>query len=679
MQKISRTLALPGDMGRNRWVTGLLILLVVAIGLLFVNFAYMSSRAGDDHEYIRDTSELRMLSQQLVASVRPAREGQPDALRQTRQALQQRWELLARGDAASRIAALPESLAEQTRQVHQAWAPLRQSVDALLGQQDALQQLQALRTDLATAAPALQGDLERLVEQLVSRSAPASQVALGQRQLLLLERIRHALDLLAEGGGEAGHVLDSLGRDSTLFGQVLGGLQQGSATPAIAPLPDREQRSRLEQISKAFQPLASRLESLTGQADGLRQMAEAAGQIPARAHVLQECLGGLLQALQQRVADQRIYTLASYVLVGLILLAVVLIGLLMVRDARRRLADSAAQNERNQAAILRLLDEIGSLADGDLTVTASVTEAFTGAIADSINYSIDQLRELVQTINQTAQQIGQAVAQGQGTAARLVDDSARQNGEISAASAAIHDMSHSIDQVSAHAAESATVAERSLGLARRGNELVHDTISGMDSIRTRIQDTAKRIKRLGESSQEIGDIVGLIDDIADQTNILALNAAIQAAMAGEAGRGFAVVADEVQRLAERSSAATRQIEALVRTIQSDTGEAVVSMEQTTTEVVQGARLAQDAGVALEDIETVSGSLAGLIRNISGAARQQTASASQVAATMTVIQDITSRTSAGVSETAGNIGHLAELASDMRRSVAGFTLPARPAP
>jgi twitching motility protein PilJ len=242
------------------------------------------------------------------------------------------------------------------------------------------------------------------------------------------------------------------------------------------------------------------------------------------------------------------------------------------------------------------------------------------------------------------------------------------------ASAAINEMAVTIDHVSSNAAESAQVAERSVKIANTGAEVVQNTIRGMDTIREQIQDTSKRIKRLGESSQEIGDIVSLINDIADQTNILSLNAAIQASMAGDAGRGFAVVADEVQRLAERASGATKQIEALVKTIQSDTNEAVISMEQTTAEVVRGARLAQDAGVALEEIENVSTSLSDLIQNISNAARQQAASAGHVSSTMNVIQEITSQTSAGTTATAGSIGRLAELAGDMQKSVAGFKLP-----
>jgi len=317
---------------------------------------------------------------------------------------------------------------------------------------------------------------------------------------------------------------------------------------------------------------------------------------------------------------------------------------------------------------------LGDLADGDLTIQTTVTEDFTGAIADSINFTIDQLRSLVSTINNTALNVSESTKDTKTTASQLADASDHQAKEISAASAAVNEMALSIDQVSANAAESSGVAGRSVKIAKKGTDVVQATINGMDTIREQIQETSKRIKRLGESSQEIGDIVSLINDIADQTNILALNAAIQASMAGDAGRGFAVVADEVQRLAERASTATKQIEALVKTIQTDTNEAVISMEHTTAEVVRGARLAQDAGVALEEIENVSTNLADLIQNISNAAKTQAASAGHISNTMNVIQEITTQTSAGSQATAQSISHLAEQAVEMRDSVAGFKLP-----
>ncbi|NOQ80938.1 MAG: methyl-accepting chemotaxis protein [Methylophaga sp.] len=338
------------------------------------------------------------------------------------------------------------------------------------------------------------------------------------------------------------------------------------------------------------------------------------------------------------------------------------------------LSEMEIQNRHNQDAILQLLDEMGDLADGDLTVTATVTEDITGAIADSVNYTVDALRDLVENINSTTVQVSSAAQETQATAIHLTDASEHQTQQITDVSNAISDMAQSIEQVSQNASQSSDVARQSVQFAAQGSEAVKNAIAGMDTIREHIQETSKRIKRLGESSQEIGDIVELINDIAEQTNILSLNAAIQATMAGEAGRGFAVVADEVQRLAERSSNATKQIDALVRTIQSDTSEAISSMEKSTSGVVSGAQLSQDAGASLEQIEAVSHQLAELINNISDAAKQQAQAAIGTSDSMNVIQEIAMQTSTGTNESAASIGRLLDLTDDLRKSVSGFTLP-----
>ena len=378
-----------------------------------------------------------------------------------------------------------------------------------------------------------------------------------------------------------------------------------------------------------------------------------------------------LASISQYVTDfnQLISLPAIIFIVALIGAAYALSRLLKERSANERLlieqetlrSQIQEENERNQMAILRLLDELADLADGDLTVNATVSEDFTGAIADSVNFAIEQLRELVLVINETADRVTNSTEQTQVNAVELVEASENQTQE----------MTISIDQVSNNATESANVAQRSVAIAHNGAEVVQRSIEGMNVIRDQIQETSKRIKRLGESSQEIGDIVSLINDIADQTNVLALNAAIQASMAGEAGRGFAVVADEVQRLAERSANATKQIKTLVNTIQADTSEAVTSMESTTSEVVRGARLAKDAGEALEEVQQVSNTLADLIESISNTAQQQAASAGQISNTMTIIQGITSQTSSGTMATARSVGELNEMAAALQESVTGF--------
>ncbi len=344
-------------------------------------------------------------------------------------------------------------------------------------------------------------------------------------------------------------------------------------------------------------------------------------------------------------------------------------------DRQRASADARQQeNDRNQQAILRLLDELSSLADGDLTVQATVTEDITGAIADSINYAVDALRGLVTTINASAIQLDSATRQTQALSAHLAKASGAQSKQIASATESAASMAHSVEEVSGNAERASDVARHSVEIAHKGGDAVRRTIDGMNAIRETIQDTSKRIKRLGESSQEIGNIVELINDIAEQTNILALNASIQSSMAGDAGRGFAVVADEVQRLAERAANATKQIEVLVRTIQTDTNEAVVSMERSTTDVVGGALLAENAGAALEEIEQVSNQIASLVQNIFSSARAQTAAAQNIARNMGVLKEISAQTAESTNATSVAIAKLAELSAGLRKSATGFRLP-----
>jgi twitching motility protein PilJ len=369
--------------------------------------------------------------------------------------------------------------------------------------------------------------------------------------------------------------------------------------------------------------------------------------------------------------------------IALVTLGILLVLLLLQLNSKSAVFERAAkvqaeQNERNQQAILRLLDEMGSLADGDLTVEATVTEDITGTIADSFNYAIEELRTLVATVNETAIMVDSAAKQTENTAAHMARAAENQTKEINAATQSIVSMAGSIEEVSGNAERSSDVARHSVDVAHKGGEAVRRTIDGMNTIRETIQETSKRIKRLGESSQEIGNIVELINDIAEQTNILALNASIQASMAGEAGRGFAVVADEVQRLAERSTNATRQIEVLVSTIQADTKEAVVSMERSTTDVVGGALLAENAGAALDEIEQVSNQIANLVQNISSSAREQASSAADVTRRTKRLREISEQTGKATTATAAAISKLSEFASQLRKSVAGFTLPAKSA-
>ncbi|MGF6089121.1 methyl-accepting chemotaxis protein [Pseudomonas sp. 18173] len=665
-----------GSRSRSQIIV-LFIALIVFIMLLFANFAYLNTQATYDKQYIGHAGELRVLSQRIAKNATEAAAGKAAAfklLSDARNDFAQRWAYLKKGDPATGLPPAPSTVRPEMRAVQQDWERLLKNTDAILSSEQTVLSLHQVAATLAETVPQLQVEYEKVVEILLQRGAPATQVAMAQRQSLLAERILGAVNTVLAGDENSQQAADAFGRDATQFGKVLNGMLQGDPALKVSQVEDRDARARLAEISELFEFVSGSVDEILETSPQLFKVRESASNIFSLSQTLLDEASHLASGFENMVGGRTTDTIGGYVLGLLALASIILIGMVMVRETNRQLRETAEKNERNQNAIMRLLDEIEDLADGDLTVTASVTEDFTGTIADSINYSVDQLRDLVATINLTAGQVAAAVQETQATAMHLAQASEHQAQQISEASMAINDMAESIDQVSANAAESSAVAERSVEIANKGNEVVHNTIHGMDNIREQIQDTAKRIKRLGESSQEIGDIVSLIDDIADQTNILALNAAIQASMAGDAGRGFAVVADEVQRLAERSSAATRQIETLVRAIQTDTNEAVISMEQTTTEVVRGARLAQDAGVALEEIEGVSKTLAALIQSISNAAQQQTSSAGQISLTMNVIQQITSQTSSGSTATADSIGNLAKMASQLRRSVSGFTLP-----
>ncbi len=628
--------------------------------------------AGRDQRYLQLAAELRALSYRVTSLSRESTSGNEAAfaeLQSVVDSMANTWDKLRASDKATRAA-----LAEEFAGYDGVWNRVQANAQTIITNKDTIIFLNDVATTLNESLPELQAEHNNIVEILLENDAPADQVAVAQMQSWRAERIGRNIDKMLRGGEDTTESADQFNLDANLFGKVLEGMKGGDAAMSITRVTDRDAIESLNEIGELFEFVSSSVKEIFEASPALFKARTAANALLDDSPVLLEALNKLSDktSIQSNIRQPNNLTIA--ILGALAVVCIISIGIMAQGNTRHRLQETADTNERNQNAILRLLDELADLADGDLTTTATVTEDFTGAIADSINYTIDQLRVLVSRINETAVNVSGAAQETQQTALHLAEASEHQAQEIAGASAAVNEMAVTIDQVSANAAESSSVAERSVSIANNGAKVVQNTIHGMDTIREQIQDTSKRIKRLGESSQEIGDIVSLINDIADQTNILALNAAIQASMAGDAGRGFAVVADEVQRLAERSAAATKQIEALVKTIQNDTNEAVISMEQTTSEVVRGARLAQDAGVALEEIENVSTSLAELIQNISNAARQQASSAGHISNTMNVIQEITSQTSAGTAATAGSIGNLAEMALDLRESVAGFKLP-----
>ena len=490
-----------------------------------------------------------------------------------------------------------------------------------------------------------------------------------------MQRVQQELNGLSSGVSDAAPTAQRLADSLEFLNQVMRGLSGEESGLALSRVTGNDAEQRLKTVVQRNQQFGASVRKAIGAAEPLSKAQIAARTLPALAGGL---ASGLDEAQAARGSQDAGFGYKSLILLLLAVAGGALAALSWVFvksvSARRTTELRVRENERNQEAIMRLLDELSSLADGDLTVQATVTEDITGAIADSINYAIEALRELVTTINDSAIQLDGAAKQTQGAAAHMAKASGAQSRQISAASESMEDMAASIEEVSGNAERCSDVARHSVDIAHKGGDAVRRTIDGMNAIREAIQETSKRIKRLGESSQEIGNIVELINDLAEQTNILALNASIQASMAGEAGRGFAVVADEVQRLAERAANATKQIEVLVRTIQTDTNEAVVSMERSTTDVVGGALLAENAGAALEEIEQVSNQIASLVQNISASARQQAAASGNISKNMQVVREISSQTAEGSTATSTSIAKLAALSAQLRKSVAGFRLP-----
>jgi twitching motility protein PilJ len=505
---------------------------------------------------------------------------------------------------------------------------------------------------------------------------------------VLIERLSDSSYRSLAAGKDANAAAERFRRDAERLGQLIEDFSNGAGERSIEAVTAPGAVAALKALAKAYAGTTTLIQEIDRFGLRTRRAQQAGAEILPRADQVSNQSRALREQFEQAVGQRQISNRLGLILAGVSLLLVLLLAQQVMsstpqtsgytRDpaAEAKMLEQQARaiNRQNQEAILRLLDEIRNLADGDLTTNATVTEDVTGAIADAINYAIDALLETVMNINRVSVEVAGEARLSRDTSERLSQASLQQASQVEQAAQSIEQLAESARTVSINVQRLREVAGQSVQFANEGNQAVRATIDGMDNIRETIQETSKRIKRLGESSQEIGEIVGLIDDIADQTNILALNAAIQASMAGERGRGFAVVADEVQRLAERASQATKQIEALVKAFQSDTNEAVHSMEPSTAGVVQGAELAEMAGQALVRIEVVSGELAGLTESISDSSAGQTTQADAANNSMNEISRITQATSSGSQETATSIGRLAQLAADLGTSVAGFRLP-----
>ena len=656
----------------GRGITSVTVLLLLMVGSLIgvaILFGSEAEQASRDSQYIEQSDQLLMLSQRIAKDSAAATLGEESAfsdLKHSRAEYQTIINSLKNGNAALGIPPSPAAVRPALMALDTRWHLVRHHVDQIIKEEEPSLMMHDYVATVDQTAPMLLALWDEIVTRGIRAHMSPQLIYLAGRQGMLSQRITMEVNLFAQGGSSAAVAAAEFGQDTKLFKETQD--QLGPELPAVT-------QAKFAAAVKTFTAMDVSVQGILADAAPLFVAQRAGTLIFHESNKLLARSRALVNAYVALSHRRQFEEYVGYGLGALSLVFLLLLGRKLVGDERARARQSANQNRETQDAILKLLDEMGDLADGDLSIQPEVTEQITGAIADSINYAVKEMRNVVYRINTTAQEVASASNRSRRTAAELNDAATRQAAQILATTERIRTMAKSMDDMSQSAGRSAEVAQGSVLTAKRGAEAVQNTIKGMDEMREQIQETAKRIKRLGESSQQIGEIVELINDIAEQTNILSLNAAIQAAMAGDAGRGFAVVADEVQRLAERSGAATKQIADLVKTIQADTNEAVSSMEKATNGVVEGTRLADAAGQALGQIESVSEQLSGLIVRIAKDARAQSEAATTVSTSMTEIQEATATTSAGTQQTAESIAKLSDLVGELQASVAGFKLPA----
>ncbi len=676
----------PADQHRRT----LALLLGVAVLVFAALIAYVFSQTSRASQQLAASGQALMQSQRLAKSVSQALIGSEAAFPEVKESadvLTRSVRGLKNGDGELDIAPLGGAFDAQLDPLLPKVEAAGQNAATVLAQQKILTQVgSALRLINRQSSDLL--EIAETVSSLkLQQGASPAEISAAGQLVMLTQRIGKSANEFLTMEGVSPEAVFLLGKDLNTFKEVGEGLLKGSAELRLPASTDPQVRERLEALLKLYEETRTEAGAILGNLQGLVSAREAQAAIIGDSETLRAGLQQLQNDLSGRAG------LAGGQLLALVVAALFALacggGLAYVQlqDSRQRQRVAEAQrlsaeameqdakrvNDANQAAILRLMNELQTVAEGDLTQEATVTEDITGAIADSVNYTVEELRSLVGNVQATAQRVAQTTAAVESTSTELLAASTEQLRDIRETGQSVLDMAQRINQVSGQAQESAQVARASLQAAESGLRAVEDAIGGMNAIRDQIQETSKRIKRLGESSQEIGEITELISDITEQTNVLALNAAIQAASAGEAGRGFSVVAEEVQRLAERSADATRQIAALVKAIQTDTQDAVAAMERSTQGVVEGAKLSDNAGNALTEIDRVSRRLAELIEQISAAASREAESANEVAGNIQHIFAVTEQTGEGTRSTAQQVRELSAMAEELRQSVARFKI------
>jgi twitching motility protein PilJ len=645
-----------------------------------VTFQRLATNASKERQWISLATAVQVDSQKLAKAASEAATGNIAAfveLEQTRRTMAASMDVLRQGTSSDGLPPAPADVKRQLDQLDSSWQQVSSNANAIVARKPLMNSLDAASTSFHALIPEIQSGMDRVSRQLIESGATNPQVFAASRQLLLADRmLRHETDV-RKGGSSAVQAAEDLRNEIALFDQQHNALLRGNTRLGITPVRNQQALATLAQVRVLFDEAQPHLQTILESSQDLFEVRGAADEILLDSQDTYSRSGDLAEAVAALPRSRAWPSLRTATL-GLVLLIVLVAGLVVyVIGVQRRRADVATtSNRRSQKAIMRLLDELSSLADRDLTVQATVSDEITGAIADAVNYAIEQLRDVVIGINDTASSVAESAQSTSTATSQLAAAAEEQAGQVVRASEKVQEMSAAFTSMAGQCRESGEAAVKSVNIAHTGAQKVRETIAGMDTIREQIQETSKRIKRLGESTQEIGDIVSLINEIAEQTNVLALNAAIQAASGGGGAKGFGVVADEVQRLAESATAATRRISGLVQTIQADTAEAVASMENSTSEVVRGAQLAQDAGSALLNIERMNAELNGMIQEVSNQAMAQSTQASRIAEVMEGIREVSLKTAAGSSSSAQAVAELALLVMQLKQSVADFKLPER---
>ena len=679
-------LPLPGGGTAGQYVRGLGLVLALALLALVGMGVWTVLQAASNAGQVAATGRALTESERLAKALTQALVGSASAfpeVKESSETLSANARGLQAGGAG--IAALGGAAAKDLGQIMPVIERTKKNADVVLAQQKALTEVGAALHQVSRKSNDLLEVAESIATYKLQHDAPAAEQAATSQLVMLTQRIGKSASEFLTFEGISPEAVFLLGKDLNTFKELTDALLGGDSDMRIAAARDATTRERLTELKKQYNETKAQADAMMANLQGLVSAREAQMAVLNDSNQLRQGL----QALQGKLSAASGLTLGTWLLLGipalLAILSAIFLGYVLVLESRQRqaLADRRRQaaeqqqleakrvNDANQAAILRLMNELQTVAEGDLTQEATVTEDITGAIADSVNYTVEELRSLVGSVQITTTRVGEIVEKAQDTSTDLLAASTEQLREIRETGQSVLEMAGRIGDVSGQAQQSAEVARQSRQAAERGLTAVQNAIGGMNTIRDQIQETSKRIKRLGESSQEIGEITELIADITEQTNVLALNAAIQAASAGEAGRGFSVVAEEVQRLAERSGNATRQIAALVKAIQTDTQDASAAMERSTQGVVEGARLSDNAGAALSEIDRVSRQLAELIERISSAASSEADQAGAVASNIRHIFAVTEQTGEGTRTTTNQIQELARMSEELRQSVARF--------